>query len=308
MLGRIDRIIVNKRFCYYVHGFTLHSEIECAELLPGPCEASDVKIQLGCLDHIPLDEKHPGRSRCIGERHMFLNVDGVGKFSVRDGREVIVSPAPGTDLNAVRQYLFGSVFGCLIHQRGLLSLHANAFLHEDEAVLVLAHSGTGKSTLAASMRNRGCKILADDVCAVKTGREESIVYPGVPQIKLWRDAAERLGEDIGSMRKLATDEEKYAMPVLEPYYGQSLRIKALYILNVHDGNELEIVEPGSMEMFEALKNYTYRKGMVTKMGIQSTHLKSCAELERSVRIRRIYRPRGRFLLDELVDLIETDLQ
>ena len=284
----------------------MHSEIECPELITGSSEACDLTVRFGSLRHIPVDERNPWRSFCIGEKHMLIGVEDAGRFSVREGREVIVDPAPGAEPETLRLFLFGSVFGCVIHQRSLLPLHASAFLHEEEAVLVLAHSGTGKSTLAAAMKKRGRNILADDVCAVKTAHGENpVAYPGVPQIKLHRDSAERLGEDIGSMRKL--NDEKYALPALEHWSGHALPIKSLYILNAYDGSELKIVDPDPLEKIEALRNYTYRKGMVAKLGIGNEHLKSCETLMKSARMRRIYRPRKSFMVEELADLIEADL-
>lgn len=296
-------------FLYYVHGFTLESEIECPELLPGACTTPDVHLRRGSLEHLSLDEPRPGKSRCIGEMHILLNIENVGRISIFDGREIIVDPFAGVEPKLLRQFLLGSTFGCLIHQRGLLALHANAFLHRGEAVLVLAHSGTGKSTLAAAMKERGCAVLADDVCAVHAAPGEApLIYPGVPQIKLWRDAAERLGKDVDSMRRIANNEEKYAMPVLAHDYGPVLRIKALYILNTHDGEELNITDMNRLEKIHALEDYTYRKGMVSKLGIEGEHRKSRAALMDSVRIRRIFRPQKGFLLDELVELLEADLR
>jgi hypothetical protein len=296
-------------YCYYVHGFTVHSEIECPELLPGLCSTPDVRVRYGSLGHIPLDEQHPWKNYRIGERHMLLNYKDVGRFSVRDGAEIIVDPSPGADAFTLRQILFGSAFGCIIHQRNLLPLHANAFLHKGGAVLVLAQSGTGKSTLAATMKSRGYKILADDVCAVKASLgEEPVVYPGIPQLKLWRDAADFLGEDIGVMRKLAPHEEKYVMPTLDFYCDKSLHIKTLYILNAHDEKTLGVADMTQIEKVCALQNHTYRKGMVAKLGIESENLKACAALVKSVRMRVIYRPKTGFLLNELADLVEKDLQ
>lgn len=295
-------------FFYSVHGFTLQSEIECPELLPGRGGTPDIIVRYGALGHIALDEDHPWRSARIGSRHLFLNIKGVGRFFVRDGCEIVVDPAPGAEKKMIRLFLLGSALGCIVHQRGLLPLHANAFLHAGQAVLVLAHSGTGKSTLAAAMRNSGCKILADDVCAVRVvPGEKPLLYPGVPQIKLWKDAAEHLGEDIGTMQQVMHNEEKYALPLAEPFCDRSATIKALYILNASEGMTLEIVDMAQIEKVDELRNHTYRKGMVAKLGIEAENLKSCAILANSVPMRRIRRPKSRFLLNELADLLENDL-
>lgn len=295
-------------FSYFVHGFTLQSEIECPELLPGSGGWPDVRVSYGSLGNSIPEEQHPSRISRVGNRQLFLNIKGVAKFLVRDGCEIVVDPAPDAENRMIRLFLLGSALGCVVHQRGLLPLHANAFVHDGQAVLVLAHSGTGKSTLAAAMRNKGCTILADDVCAVRAMPGETpLVYAGVPQIKLWKDAAEHLGEDIGAMQQVLRNEEKYALPVSAPYCDGPAPIKALYILNAGKCGTLEIVDMTQIEKVDELRNHTYRKGMVAKLGIEAENLKSCALLARSVPMRRIRRPKDRFLLDELAELLKSDL-
>ncbi len=240
---------------------------------------------------------------------MLLNIESAGRFSVKDGREIIVDPVPGVETKMLRLFLLGSALGCIIHQRGLLPLHANAFLHKGAAVMVMANSGTGKSTLAAAMKNKGCTILSDDVCAVQveSGKIPRI-YPGIPQIKLWKDAAEHLGEDTSAMQRVMLHAEKYALPVRASHCGHSAPIKALYVLEIHNEASPHITGLMPIEKIDALRNHTYRKGMVNKLGITSANLKACADLAKDVRIQRISRPKNGFLLNELADMLEADLQ
>ena len=296
-------------FYYQVHGFTLYSEIECPELLPASAETPDIVVRLGSLAHIPQQETHSYRGHCIGNMHMLLNIEQVARFSVKDGREIIVDPVPGAEPNTLRLFLLGSALGCIIHQRGLLPLHANAFLHKGAAVMVMAHSGAGKSTLAAAMKNRGCAIFSDDVCAIKVEAEKiPHTYCGIPQIKLWKDTAEYFGKDTSAMRRVMQNEEKYALPIREPYRGHFAPIKALYVLDIHNEAAPKISGLAQIEKIHVLRNHTYRKAMVAKLGITSANLTACANLAQSVRMQRISRPRNGFLLNELVDLLEADLQ
>lgn len=300
---------MEKGFYYQVHGFTLYSEIECPELLPASAETPDISVRFGSLAHLQPHDTHPHKGYCIEGMHMLLNIKDVGRFSVKAGREIIVDSAHDAEPKMIRLFLLGTALGCTLHQRGLLPLHANAFLHKGSAVMVLAHSGTGKSTLAAAMKNKGCTILSDDVCAIKveSGKMPEI-YPGIPQIKLWKDAAEHLGEDTSAMLRVIHHEEKYALPVRESYCGHSAPIKALYILDVHNQATPQITGLTQIEKIDALRNHTYRKGMVSKLGITSANLKACADLAQSVCIQRISRPKNGFLLNELADMLEADLQ
>src|SRR5258708_9269606 len=75
--------------------------------------------------------------------------------------------------------------GAIFHQRGLLPLHANAIEVGGQAVAFVGPSGAGKSTLAAYFRDRGYRVLCDDVCVVSFGSDgEPLAWPGIPRIKL----------------------------------------------------------------------------------------------------------------------------
>src|SRR3989454_2089338 len=47
-------------------------------------------------------------------------------FRSREGREIVVEPAPGVDAGTLRLFLLGPVRAVLLHQRGFLVLHASA--------------------------------------------------------------------------------------------------------------------------------------------------------------------------------------
>lgn len=283
--------------------------MEFSELLPQLDGSPDVKIRIGALSHVPIDHEHPWSNHFISPDQVLLNVEDAAKFLVSDGQEIMIDPYLHADERAIRLYLLGSVMGCLLHQRRLLPLHANALQYKNECIMFMGHSGMGKSTLAAAMKNRGYKVLADDVCAVQTcSSKKPLIYPGVPQIKLWKDAADHLEEDVTQMRRIHPDEDKYAHPLDDAYCRQPKSIKGIYILNFYDGKELKIVDLKLLEKLEALKNYTYRKGMVAKMGNAECHLKMCGELAETTRIRRVLRPKNILLIDELIDVIEDDLQ
>ena len=55
-----------------------------------------------------------------------LVIPEAGSFAVRGGREIIVDALPEVPDRNLRLFLLGSAMGLLLHQRGLLPLHANA--------------------------------------------------------------------------------------------------------------------------------------------------------------------------------------
>jgi len=62
---------------------------------------------------------------------------------------------------------------------------------DETAILFAGDSGTGKSTLATVLQSRVYKVLSDDICAVHSfSGSPPVLYPGLPELKLWSDVAE----------------------------------------------------------------------------------------------------------------------
>ena len=172
-----------------------------------------------------------------------------------------------------------------------------------------AVSGIGKSTLAAAFIKRGYRLLTDDVCAIKTFPDrKATVLPGFPHVKLTRDAAHKLGEDTEKLRREHDKEEKYILPVRDCHQGVPVSLNRVYILNVHNLHGCKLVKPDNIDIIKALQDHTYRKGMLKKMGETPRHFKMCGEITRYATVKMVLRPAAKFVLDELVDLLEEDFR
>ncbi|HEX2724887.1 MAG TPA: hypothetical protein VHN20_03595, partial [Beijerinckiaceae bacterium] len=117
-----------------------------------------------------------------------LEIPDVARFRIDQGQRITVEQADGSDPRDVRLFLLGSAMGIALHQRGMLPLHANAVVIGAAAVAFTGASGMGKSTLAAWFHDRGCRLLADDVVVIGLGESGPLAYPGLPRLRLRRDA------------------------------------------------------------------------------------------------------------------------
>ena len=77
------------------------------------------------------------------------------------------------------------------------------------------------TTIAAALVARGHALLADDVAAIRLDDSRALVYPGMPQFRLWPDAAAAVGaraEDLAELapgygkRVLASDARSSSRP------------------------------------------------------------------------------------------------
>src|ERR1700733_15461614 len=202
---------------YLIGGITLFSEIPLPELPLIQQQSATLHPVHVRLDAVP--SQLPGAVEldpyCFATHTEYLlNIPGIARYLVNDGREIVVdSDNTGPALD-VRGYLLGSIFVVLCQQRGLLPLHASAIAGKSGVVAFLANSGQGKSTLAAHFAQRGFRVLADDVCLVDVTQPGSaMVIPTAPWLKLWRNSLENLGRGAEGLDRVFSDDDKYRLPL-----------------------------------------------------------------------------------------------
>ncbi len=293
---------------YTVYGLNIASEIHCPEL-PTASGQTEVTIRRGSLEHIKLPKENRWRNQVLNDDQMLVNIKDTARYLVSGGREIIVDKNPDAAEESVRLFLLGSAFGAILHQRGFLAIHGNGIVVNGECVVFAGHAGKGKSTLAAAFARRGFQILSDDVCAIKTSNgEKALAYPGFPHVKLWADAADSLDVDWRNLRQVHIDEKKYVLPMDSEYFDTPLSLSKIYVLHFHPHEEFRIQELYTIDKITALKNHTYRAGMVKKMEKSEDHFERCAQVADTTTVARIFRPKDLLLLDPLIDLLMESVE
>ena len=273
---------------YRLFGLSVSSEIALPELVSDAGDgAVDVRIGLGTIASRP---DAPAGLHVEGDETLLV-VPPVGRFLARAGREMVVQPADGVSPRNLRLFLLGSAFASILYQRGLLPLHANAVVVEGRAIGFMGHSGAGKSTLAAWFHDHGFDVLADDVCVVGAGPDgPPLAYPGIPRLRLWREALEAGGRDASAYERSFDDMDKYTVPTDLERTFPAVPLSHLYLLEKAEG-EPSIVRLEGSAAVEAMIANTYRGAYVRPMGLTRQHLLACAELARTV---PVYRARRRW--------------
>jgi hypothetical protein len=269
--------------------FRLRSELALGELTPANDPGDDrpiVDIRLGAVPEMleGAPEAQHGLQAIGGDA--LLTVTGNARYLIRDGREIIVEPLPGSSERNVRLFLLGSALGVLVYQRGLLPLHANALVIGDGVAAFTGHSGAGKSTLAAHFQAAGYEVLCDDVCVVSfddAGRP--FAWPGLPRLKLWEDAAQQFGHDPAALDRAVDGLEKFHVPIGRPAEVRPVPLRRLYTLARAEGDD-----PGSItrlrgaEAMNAAMENSYRGIYLATLGATATHFRQCAMLLQHVEV------------------------
>ncbi|MDY7031661.1 MAG: hypothetical protein SVY10_07100 [Thermodesulfobacteriota bacterium] len=296
-------------FNYYTaFGLNIASAIPCPEL-PAGAETQDVVVRYGRVAHTLTGAGL--RSGCyeVAPNRLLLAIEGVARYLVSSGKEILIDRAPDAPDDDVRLFLLGSAFGALLHQRGLLPLHGSAVEKDESAVVFLGHSRVGKSTLAAAFGKSGYRMISDDVAVVAMdGNNMPLILPSYPQFKLQVDAVRKLGEEPESLPMVDPLMEKHALPFQDGFCKRFLPLRRLYVLDVTNNRGFHLRPLKGAEKLSAIINNTYRINFLDGIDRKMLHFKQCVAVAKCAMMIQVTRPHEPFLLNELVELLEDDLQ
>ena len=291
---------------YCAYGLRIRSEITApfvAGFAPG---APDVTIRYGA---VPEALPAPGERWGLWESApgvFMLNVDGVARYLVSEGCDIVVERTGGSE-SAVRAFLLGSVLAACLQQRGILTLHASAIETPAGAVLFAGVSGIGKSSLLAALVERGYAMLADDVTGVVLGAGgRPTALSAFPCVRLWGDAVDELGWRGRAREKVRDELDKHLAPV-ERFRASPLAVRAVFALGMHNRDGFELEGCAAADAFHLLLRYTFRKRYLRGLGLQREHFRAVTAMARRVPVARLIRPVHPFRLDALADEIERRL-
>ena len=201
----------------------------------------------------------------------------------------------------LRTFLVTSGLGAVAIQRGALVLHGTALEYQGQAVLILGHPATGKSTLAWCLLQRGWRLLSSELVVVDA---QGRVWPGLQQIKLWHDAVEALGVEWHQLPRVRRGLHRYAcLPPALAFADQPTPIRHLYALS-RDKEDSAQSQPAQVSVVHAsaalsqqqamliLRNSAFQARAVRGMGMEPQLFTKAAALVRQISMHRLRVPSG----------------
>lgn len=294
---------------YHIFGLNILSSIPlpARPIADPPLElAPDVVIEYGNTPVALSNPQTKGVYYQAGPGEFLLRVDSVARYYVREGRRIVITPDSNAEDERILIFLMGSAIGALLHQRNILVLHAGAIAVNDQSVIFTGDSGIGKSTLAAGFHKRGYPFLADDVCAIAMLNGKPAVIPGFPRLKLWADVLKKLDKDKDLLKSVRWTQglEKYFLPV-EPLHKTPVPLKSVFVLETTNADKMEITALKGAEKIDPIIKNTYRLSFLNGLGGKKDHFRQCAAVAAKAAVYRTVRPNKRFLLTELIDMLEA---
>ncbi len=242
----------------------------------------------------------------MNQHEFAMQVDGVGSFYACNGNEVEYSPLPSATPESVELYLNGSVYGAILHQRKILPMHGSSFIYNNIGIMVCGESGTGKSALTAAFCADGAIFLTDDVTPVVFKEGKPFILALSDRIKLWGNTFEQLGIPKEGLRKIDPETDKFYFPVEKGNFS-IFPLNCIYIINIHDKNEIAFDRLTGASKFTTLRNEIYRWEYLAGMPENETvYFRKLCDIAENVKI-SIVRRSPDIPVMKLMTAIKNDL-
>ncbi len=293
---------------YRVAGLGVASEIA----LPGAIAAAppalsqpDIVVRAGAVpETLPQANAQGPTWQIAGDRFLF-RIPDVARFLLTGGGEIVFEGAAGVEAADIAIFLAGTVLGILLHQRGQVVLHASAVRVNGKAVLFCGASGTGKSTLAAALAQRGLPLVTDDFCAVAAdGAGAVMVQPDGRSLKLWAQAIQKL--DLAE-RRGAPVRNRLEKFFVEPaaVFSEPLPLAAVYALReARPPHKPGIERPNVVDAALILRRNAYRPQLVNRMGQKADYFRAATAIANSAGIFHLTRALNFERMPEVVAQLE----
>lgn len=304
---------VSRHFVFHLGPFRFESEIDVPELR-GSTGPSDrvVTIRMGGVPSAIPGAMFDGEDCQVTATEYLLDIPDTARYYVCNGDEVRLEIVPEAPIANISTYLLGSCFGALCHQNGMLPLHASAVEFGGAVTAFLGDSGAGKSTLAACLRQRGHRIVSDDICLLQAEDTGMRVVPVAGWLKLWDQSLQYLGETPDEQNRVYSTDDKFRLFLTDPPESPNFEWPSLdrvvFLAQDRDPQAHPTLQPISvLDGIAGLMKLTYA-GYVPALGGQKSRIfQQCARVLQKAKAWRLTVPWGLDRMEAVLDLLESDI-
>ena len=215
-----------------------------------------------------------------------VRVPDLADFLIDDaGTRVRVVGGADTQDDTLRHLLLDHILPLVMTNRGELVLHASGVLLAQGAVLFIARSGSGKSTIAAALGAGGARVVADDAIVLRESGEGLLAIGAYSGLRLWT-----AGES--DKRRISPAESSM------PFADTPVHVAGIYVLNPSPSASIRIdpLPPRDAVMALVANSYVLDSGDPARL---ERHLDCAIGCGRAVPVRRLAFPHDADRLDEL---------
>ena len=212
----------------------------------------DTDIEIIRDNSIPVPDASNKFGNCFGDQSAYFYLkEHLFIAKICEGKKIFVQPLSDIDEEVLSNMVLNIPLGYCLYQKSKFVLHGSGFKKENNTVLFLGESGSGKSSLVASLMDSG-EVLSEDLCYIVFDKNgNSLVNPFLPFIKLEKESNVGFKDNFVNIIDIPHDKRKRAY-----YYFHKVnprlksKIKCIYLLKW--GDQFRIYKPDIEELFSFL--------------------------------------------------------
>ncbi len=290
-------------YIYSALGQSFHSPFECPFFGISRPHASGHSIFLD-TGNVPDALENPVLSRPLlqidGRGSLLFRVPGVASYLLTDRNSITISPKDDTCLPRALDFLRGTPAALICLQQGFMPLSAICLAYHGRSFLLWSPPGTGKTSLAMALVQRGFSWMADGLCALDMRAGHPIIWPGFPVLKLWPDSLHALAiapppEGPGAGGRFAISADPWYEAEPQPLAA------ALLLTPAHGGISTRSQRLHGGAAFEAVAKMTSLPAVTHALGADPDILRSTARMAGAASVLDCRYPAGLDNLDAAAD-------
>ena len=312
-------------FRYRLYGTTVENELSFPELDTAFRQRSNSEKTITIEKRVFPFEKPKGRPDSFHNLNYWHSPDGssvviesslAGNIRVNFSKRLIQWSPSGRKDNSPdlgQVILRGRAVGLLLpHLKPSFLLHASVVVRNNEAIAFCGLVFGGKSTLTAYFLNKGFSLLSDDIAVIQRNNSGFFVQPGVPEFRLWSNAARRLNLSKMEGKPLIAGLKKLRFPLTSEtpwrFFSKPTPLKALYVLSRKKGGfgQVLIEKPRDSQNLIALLQSAYNP-VLRDEKIMRQNFEMASWLTQEVPVKRLVYPSGFSHLSKVYRAVIRDL-
>lgn len=227
-----------------------------------------------------------------------------GQFFVLDGKRIEVLPAEDADDMILSTFICGWCMAFLFAQRGFSAIHCTALEMKGGCVIISGGSGSGKSTTATELIDRGYRYLCDDIAMVSPANGY-MVEPAYPLQKICRDVLEKNGvQSTDTMLYVDSEKDKFARTNLDDFCSESREFKTFFLLQKGNVSSVQAEELTGLNKLLKMMSGLFLTEMYAGAELPPNEQFRMLQIAGHVRVVSIVRPENGDTLKEVADIIE----
>lgn len=300
IIGQTDN-----NYIYNGFGLIIESEMELPEMVLGDKYSNpDIYIKFGGVPRHLNNAEYIDTYYEIGKDCFVFNIPNVAYYLVENGSLITIELYPNNNLNQLRVYLLSTAIGVLLCQRHMVALHSSSIVVGNKSVVICGECGSGKSTISLELKRKGCKMLSDDISAIKVGKDAlPYIYPSFPQQKFCADTLLKVTDDLSNAILVDKERNKYTVASVDKFRKEPAVLSTFYELAVGDCEDIKVRQVFGKEKFAALLRNIYARYIIKELGVTHKLLKDCLVIMEKVPFYIVERPKNKNTVNEITNII-----